>query len=100
VITLDSRGTLLVDGIPACAKCQRRPRRPYPQKFGRVNKRKFYSYCGPCHAEYSRQRRKGKTEKLLTPEELELLREYRAEMKLAEFDSDRKPARHRAGAQP
>jgi hypothetical protein len=79
VITLDSRGELLVDGLPACAKCQRRPRRPYPQKRGRVNKRKYYSYCGPCHAEYSRQRREGKVEMLLTPEEYEAVKAARLE---------------------
>jgi hypothetical protein len=70
---------LRVDGIPACSKCQRRPRRPYPQKPGRVSKRKYYSYCGPCHAEYTRQRREGRTELLVTAEELEVVMAMRAQ---------------------
>lgn len=68
-----SRGTLFIEGVPACSRCQRRPRRPYPG-----SRRRYHSYCGPCHADYMAERRAGKTEILVTEDELALLRQIRA----------------------
>jgi hypothetical protein len=62
---------LLIDGKPACARCGLRPRR-------RSNGKKLQSYCQPCHTEYMRDRRAGKIEALLTPEEAEAVRAIRA----------------------
>jgi hypothetical protein len=80
VKTLVSQGTMLIDGEPACARCGIRPRRPVPPaaKTRRRWGRAYYSYCGPCHSEYTRERRRGKIETLVSPEELQLLRELRA----------------------
>jgi hypothetical protein len=69
-----------IDGIPACARCGRRPRRVYP-RAGQGGRRKFYSYCKECHTEYVRGRRAGKVQVLVTPEEWQLLLELRAEPK-------------------
>lgn len=65
--TLTTGGELVIDEAPACPKCQIRPRRPYPTRPGK--RRRFYGYCGVCQAEDRRERRAGKVEVLLTPEE-------------------------------
>jgi hypothetical protein len=57
VKTVVSRETILVGGKPACTRCGREPRRP-GQRWGRE-----------CHAAWMRERRAGKVEVLLTPEE-------------------------------
>jgi hypothetical protein len=60
----------LSDGrTPACVKCYKRAKRKIMVN-GRV---KWLSYCQPCQNEYCRERRKGKTEMLVTPEERELV---------------------------
>lgn len=80
------------DGIRYCSRCAKRPAR----RVG--GKRERWTWCNVCHAEVNRDRRQGKIQTLVTPEEYALLREYRAEMKLAEFDRGREPAgKHHAG---
>ena len=80
------------DGTRYCSRCAKRPARWVGGKSQR------WTWCHVCHAEVNRDRRQGKIQTLVTPEEYALLREFRAESKLAEFERDRRPARHRAGA--
>ena len=81
------------DGVRFCSRCAKRP----AGKVARGRKLRW-TWCNVCRAEVNRDRRQGKIQTLVTPEEYALLREWRAELKLAEFDQDRKPARHRAEA--
>ena len=73
---------VLADGQKACVRCIERgafpprPARPYPRN-NRIGVRQFYSYCKECHNDYSRERRSGKIETLLTPAEMDLIRELR-----------------------
>jgi hypothetical protein len=55
------------DGQKVCSSCKRRPRR------------KGQRTCRRCHTEYMRGWRSGKVEMLLTPEEVTLIRDLRAE---------------------
>lgn len=73
--TLVSQGTMLIDGKPACSRCGRRPRR---WSGGR-----WQSYCTPCHQDYSAERRAGKVEVLLTPEEWAAVKASRAAAAIA-----------------
>ena len=53
-----SRGAIyLSDGQKACSRCRRRPPKPGQR------------YCAPCFADYAWERRQGKIQVLLTPEE-------------------------------
>jgi hypothetical protein len=61
-----SRGTVTVDGQKMCSRCPR----PRDQKNQRL--------CKACHAQDMRDRRAGKIEVLLTPEEWALILERRA----------------------
>jgi hypothetical protein len=61
-----SRGTVTVDGQKMCSRCPR----PRDQKNQRL--------CRACHAQDMRDRRAGKVEVLLTPEEWGLILERRA----------------------
>jgi hypothetical protein len=69
-----SRGTLLIDGKPACPKCGLRPRI--------WSGYRYQAYCQPCRREYRkaymRERRAGKIEMLLSPEEVQAVRAIRA----------------------
>jgi hypothetical protein len=56
----------LPDGQKACGKCWRRPRAPGQQ------------WCQPCRTAYMQDRRRGKIEVLLTPEEWAIIRALRA----------------------
>src|SRR5260221_9489100 len=61
-----SRKTLAtINGQPACARCGRRPVRP----SNPWAKRKRQSYCSVCHADINFERREGKVQVLLYPEE-------------------------------
>jgi hypothetical protein len=60
-----SRGTVTVDGQKMCSRCPR----PRDQKNQRL--------CRACHAQDMRDRRAGKVEVLLTPEEWGLILERR-----------------------
>lgn len=57
---------MTVDGVKACSRACGRPARP------------GQSYCQFCHTEYCRRRRQGMIERLLTPEEWEMVKELRA----------------------
>lgn len=63
-----SRGqsaSVTINGQPVCVRCGRRPVRPTSPWA----KRKRQSYCNVCHADINFERRQGKVEVLLTPEE-------------------------------
>jgi hypothetical protein len=67
VTLMVSQGTILIDGLPACSRCAKRPRRPKQ------------SYCGPCHTDYCAERRRGMVEVLLTPAEWHQVKQARLE---------------------
>jgi hypothetical protein len=56
----------LTGGQKPCSRCARRP--PVPGQ----------RWCQPCQTEYKRNRRAGKTEMLLTPEERKMVLRARA----------------------
>ena len=53
------------EGRKLCSRCRRRPAR------------KRQRYCNLCFAEYGRERRAGKVQVLLTPEEWEFIKDAR-----------------------
>lgn len=61
------------DGKPACLDCGR----PVERTRGRRDKRP-QSRCNACHAAYERNRRAGKVQVLLTPEEWAAVKRARA----------------------
>jgi hypothetical protein len=65
----------LSTGEKACVKCFKRP--AMMRRTGRGPRTIPGSYCRICATEYNRQRRAGKTEVLVTAEELALLKELR-----------------------
>jgi len=70
VRTVVSQFAATIGGKPACSDCGRRPKR---WSGGR-----WQSKCAVCHAEYVRDRRRGKVEVLLTPGEWEMVKAWRA----------------------
>ena len=63
---LRRRGLVIrTDGKPACLDCGR----PVERTRGGRDGRKPQSRCNACHAKYERQRRAGKVQVLLTPQE-------------------------------
>jgi len=68
---------MLIDGVPACPRCGRRPRKAIPEGTRtRKSGRRWYGYCAICgpEAEYERRRNLVK----LTPEERALIDELRS----------------------
>jgi hypothetical protein len=63
-----------VDGRPACSKCGK----PVTQTRGRNGTGRPQSYCDGCRAEFERNRRAGKIQVLLTPEEWAAVKAMRA----------------------
>lgn len=79
-ILVTSSGKVFIGGKPACSRCGRRPRR--------WDGRRWQSYCTVCHRDDARDRRVGKVEMLLTPEEREAVWAARAA-------AEASPGRHR-----
>lgn len=87
-ITVTESGEVLVDGVPACARCLElarsnprhriKPRRPYPATPGAARRRQFYGYCQACNRDYNRDRREGKVQVLLTPDEWAMVKAARS----------------------
>ena len=82
--TVVSQRTMLIDGVPACPRCGRRPRKPIPESAKRTRQhgqrqgqgRRWYGYCAICGPEVERLRRQNLVQ--LTAAEAELIRELRA----------------------
>jgi hypothetical protein len=54
-----SQRTMLIDGVPACPRCGRRPRKPIPETatLTRRRGRRWYGYCAICGPDAERERR-------------------------------------------
>lgn len=88
--TVVSQATMLIDGVPACPRCGRRPRKPIPETAVRTRKsgRRWYGYCAVCLPEAEWERRQNAIK--LTAEERELILALRKE-------SCRPAGKHHAG---
>jgi tRNA(Ile2) C34 agmatinyltransferase TiaS len=69
VKTQVSRGPF-IEKAPVCVKCWKRPKVK--------GQKRWHSYCRECRAEYNRQRREGRSEMILTPQEREIILALRA----------------------
>lgn len=103
-----SRPTLArADGRVPCVRCGRPVERLRTKAGGHGARGRYQSYCNACHAEYMRDRRRGKTELLVREEDRGLVHTIgRAELSDEErelvvellVELRAKPAgRHRAG---
>lgn len=67
---------MLIDGVPACPRCGRRPRKAIPEGTkSYAQGRRWYGYCAVCRPDAERERRQESMR--VSPDERRLLLELR-----------------------